>query len=215
MMKKQLVVAFALLLAIPVVVMAGGTLSSLINPEIAARSSNYVRNFHLLSMLKMGIFFASLACAAALWLLSCTLVLRSKKRSPLWLLLAPLGPLGFAVLAVLNDRDSAQPDAYTRFLRSMNLWVRIGYEACTFVVIWMLAYQAMVVNRELIIQYQAITQGVSTQQVRDIQNASGGMWAFSEGMEIMFIVVLFYILRPILFCIAAGVRAKFVSAKAQ
>ena len=51
--KKQYFVALALLLAIPVVLMLGGALFSFINPEIAARTSNYVRNWHLLNMLKM------------------------------------------------------------------------------------------------------------------------------------------------------------------
>ena len=214
-MKKQLVVALALVLLIPVIMMAGGTLSNLIDPEIAARSSNYVRNFYLLSMLKRGIFFASLACAGVLWLLACVLLIRSKKRSYRWLLLAPLGPFGFAALAMLNDKEAGEADAYTRFLRRMNIWVRIGYEVCIFAAFWELAYQAMVVNREVIIRYQAITSGMSIQQIRDIQDASGGMWAFSEGLEIMFLVILFYILRPIVFCIAAGVAAKFASSNAR
>jgi hypothetical protein len=49
MMKKQKVVALVLLLLIPVVLMLGGWLFSLINPESAAGHPNYVRNFHFLS----------------------------------------------------------------------------------------------------------------------------------------------------------------------
>ena len=215
MKKKQLVVALALILLIPVIVMAGGTLSNLINPEIAARSSNYARNFHLLSMLKMGILFASLACAGVLWVLACVLVTRAKGRSYIWLLLAALGPLGFAVLTMLDDKEVGETDAYTRFARGLNIWMRIGYEFCIFVAFWTLAYQTMVVSRQMITRYHATTSGMSIQQIRDIQNASSGMWAFGEGMEIMFLVILFYILRPIVFCIGAGVAAKFASSNAR
>ena len=52
MMKKQTVVALVLLLLIPVVLTLGGLLFSLINPEIAAGHPNYVRNYHLLNLLK-------------------------------------------------------------------------------------------------------------------------------------------------------------------
>ena len=31
----------------------------------------------------------------------------------------------------------------------------------------------------------------------DQQDASGGMWAFSEGNEVMFFLVLLYLLRPV------------------
>jgi len=87
-----------------VVLMLGGMLSNLINPEIAAGHTNYARNFQLLSTLKILTFLASAACAAVLWMLACFVVIRSKKRSYLWLLLAVLGPFGIAVLAMLSDR---------------------------------------------------------------------------------------------------------------
>ena len=58
MMKKQTVVALVLLLLIPVVSMLGGLLFSLINPEIAAGHSNYVRNYHILSLVKTMSFLA-------------------------------------------------------------------------------------------------------------------------------------------------------------
>src|ERR1035437_7617727 len=103
MMKKQWVVAIVLLLLIPLVFALGGILSNMINPEIAAGHPNYVRNYHLLSLLKNLCFLASVAGAGVLWMLACLLVIRSKKRSYLWLILAALGPLGVAVLATLND----------------------------------------------------------------------------------------------------------------
>ncbi len=214
-MKKQWVVALALLLCIPVVMVGGGGLSNLINPEIAAGHPNYVRNYHLLNLLKLSCFFGAVAVSAVLWLVVCFLVIRSKKRSALWLSMAALGPYGFAVLVMLNDRASSETDRYARFVRSMNRWVRIGYEVGCFALVWVLAYQAMVLNRELIVRYQAITTGVSTQQIVDIQNASGGMWAFAEGNEVMFLVILFYLLRPIVFAVVSHLATRIAASRAR
>jgi len=214
MTKKQWVVAIVLLLLIPAVLMLGGTLFSLINPEIAAGHPNYVRNFNMLSLLKRMILWVSIAAAAVLWLLVCLLVIRAKKRSLLWLFLATLGPFGFAILAMLNDLAPEEKDRHARFVSNMNWYVRAGYELCTFVIIGELAYQAMVLKRTLMIRYEAAITGVSTAQIIDLQNASGGMWAFSEGLEVMYLVVLLYLLRPVIFRVVGHMAATMTSAKA-
>ena len=205
MMKKQSVLAFAFLLLIPLALVLGGMLSNLIDPEIAAGHSNYARNFQILSTLKILIFLGSAAGAAVLWILACLVVIRSKKRSLLWLLMAVLGPFGFAVLAMLSDRAPLVTDRYARFVHGMNGYVRVGYEVCTFVIVWVLAYEAMVLQRNLMIRYESATTGVSTAQIIDLQNASGGMWAFAEGNEVMFLVALLYLLRPLAFSLASQV----------
>jgi hypothetical protein len=148
-----------------------------------------------------------------LWLLACFLVIRSKERSSLWLFFAALGPFGFAILAMLNERAPAETDRHARFVRSLNRFARVGYEVCAFVVIWLLAYQAMVLKRNLMIMYQSATTGISTSQIIATQNASSGMWAFAEGIEVMFMVVLFYLLRPIVFNIVDRVAATMASPK--
>jgi hypothetical protein len=213
MMKKQMVVALVLLLLIPVVSMLGGLLFSMINPEIAAGHANYARNYHLLSLVKIMTMWASGALVAMLWLLACFLVIRSKERSSLWLFFAALGPFGFAILAMLNERAPAETDRHARFVRSLNRFARVGYEVCAFVVIWLLAYQAMVLKRNLMIIYQSAATGISTSQIIATQNASSGMWAFAEGIEVMFMVVLFYLLRPIVFNIVGRVAATMASPK--
>src|ERR1035438_172230 len=133
MMKKQWTVALVLLLLIPLVFALGGILSNLINPEIAAGHPNYVRNYYLLSLLKNVCFWASVAGGGVLWMLACILVIRSKKRSYLWLPLAVLGPGGVAALATLSDRAEEETDSYTRFVRKLNWFMRASYELCTFV----------------------------------------------------------------------------------
>ena len=213
MMKRQTVVALVLLLLIPVVSMLGGFLFSMINPEIAAGHANYVRNYHLLSLVKNMAFLASGAVVVVLWLLICFLVIRSKERSSLWLFFAALGPFGFAILAMMNDRAPAETDRQARFVRNLNRFVRVGYEVCTFVVIWLLAYQAMVLKRNLMIMYESATTGISTALILDRQNASSGMWAFAEGIEVMYMVVLFYLLWPIVFNIVGRVAAIMASPK--
>jgi hypothetical protein len=214
MIKKQWVVAVVLLLLIPLVLVLGGILFSLINPEIAAGHPNYVRNFHLLNLLKISVMWATAAIVVVLWLLVCLQVIRAKKRSPSWLVLAALGPFGLAILAMLND-PTAETDRYTRFVRSLNWFVRAGYELCTFVIVWVLAYEAMVLKRTLMIRYEAATTASSIAQVTDLHNASGGMWAFAEGMEVMFFVVLLYLIRPVVFNIVGRVAATMASPKAS
>ena len=211
MMKKQMVVAFVLLLLIPMVSILGGLLFSLINPEIAAGHPNYARNYHLLSLVKHMAFWASGVVVVILWMLACFLVIRSKERSSLWLFLAALGPFGFAILAMLNGKAPGETDRYARFVRSLNRFVRVGYEVCSFVIIWLLAYQAMVLERNLMIMYESATTGMSTAQIIDLQNASAGMWAFAEGTEVIFMVVLLYLIRPIVFNIVGRVAAIMAS----
>lgn len=207
MIKKQLLLALLLLLLIPVVMLGGGFLFSLINPEIAAGHPNYVRNWHLLSQLKSLIVFGMFATVVALYLLGSFLVIRSKSQSSLWLLLALLGPLGFAVLSVLNDRVPSQTDRYSRFLRSMNILLRTSYELLSLYLIWELSWQIMVLKRNLMVHYESISSGVSAAQVIATQNASSGMWAFGEFIEVMFFMIVLYLLRPILFNLVARVAA--------
>jgi len=54
---------------------------------------------------------------------------------------------------------------------------------------------------------------MSKAQIIDIQNASSGMWAFGEGLEVMYLVVLFYLLRPILFSVVSRVVSTIPSQK--
>jgi hypothetical protein len=215
MMKKQTVVALVLLLLIPMVSMLGGLLFSLINPEIAAGHSNYVRNYHFLSLVKNMSLLASGAVVAILWLLLCFLVIRSKERSSLWLFFAALGPFGFVILAMLNDRAPRETDRHARFVGNLNRFVRVGYEVCSFVIIWLLAYQAMVLKRNLMIMFESAITGVSTAQIIDRQNASSGMWAFGEGIEVMYMVVLLYLIWPIVFNIVGRVAAIMAPPKAR
>lgn len=213
MIKKQTVAALVLLLLMPVVLRLGGLMFSLINPETAAGHANYARNYHILHLLKMGSLWASAAVVGLLWLLVCYLVIRSKDRSPLWLFSAALGPFGFAILALLNDRAPAETDRYARFLRNLNGFVRVAYEVCIFVIIWLLAYQAMVLKRNLMIMHESATTGVSAAQIIDLQNASSGMWAFAEGNEVIYMVVLLYLIWPMVFNIMGRVTATMASPK--
>jgi hypothetical protein len=214
MMKKKSVLALVLFMLIPLVLALGGILFSLINPEIAAGHPNYVRNYNLLNQLKILTFLASVAIAVVLWVLVCVLVIRSKKRSYLWLFLAALGPLGFAALASLTDPTEPEIDSYTRFVRKLNWYMRTGYEVLSFVIIWELAWQAIVLKSTLMIRYESLTTGVSIAQINAVRDASSGMWAFGEGMEVMYLAVLLYLLRPIAFRIVAHVAARMASPKA-
>jgi hypothetical protein len=207
MIKKQSGVALFLFLLIPLVTVLGGIGFSFINPEWAAGHPDYVRNYQLLNLLKHTFMLGSMAVVGVLWVLVCLLVIRSKKRSYVWILVAALGPLGFAILASLNDLTATEPDSYTRFLRKMNGFVRAGYEVLSFVIFWELAWQTMILKSTLMVRYEAYTTGVSVAQINAVRDASSGMWAFGEGMEVMYLAVLLYLLRPIVFRMVAHVAA--------
>ena len=215
MIKKQWVVALVLFLLIPLELKLGGMLFSLLNPESAAGHPNYAHNYHRLSFLKHMALWGSEAAVFVLWLLVCLLVIRSKKRSPLWLLMAALGPFGFAVLVALNDRAPGETDSYARFVRNLHWLVRVGYELCIFVLAWVLAEQGMVFKRNVMIRHQAAITGMSVAQIIDQQNASSGMWAFAEGNEVIYLVILFYLLWPIVFNIVGRVAAPMASPKVR
>src|ERR1700755_2022470 len=126
-MKRQPVVALGLLLLIPAVLMLGGFLFAMINPEIAAGHANYPLNFYLLSRLRVVLFLGSGAVALVLWLLVFFLIIRSKQRSQWWLLSAALGPFGLAILATLNDRLPAETDRHARFVQNLTKLQRVAY----------------------------------------------------------------------------------------
>jgi len=178
-MKKQSVAALLLFLLIPLVSAAGGILFSLINPEMAAGHPNYVRNYQLLNLLRLLCLWTSFAGVAALWVLVCVLVIRSKKRSYLCFCLR-VGALGFRRAGDLERPDGKRDRqlyavhkqdelACASRLRSFELRSYIGARV-----------QAMVLKSALMIRYEAATTGVSVAQIIDIQNASAGMWAFGE-----------------------------------
>jgi len=207
MIKKETLLALLLLLMIPVVMLVGGFLFSLINPEAAAGHPNYVRNWHMLNQLRGLIFFGMFATVAALYLFGSFLVIRSKSQSGLWLLLAMLGPLGFAIISALNDRAPSEEDRYSHFILRLNRFIRIGYEVACSVLICGLASQIMVLKRNLMIHYESITTGISTAQIIATQNASSGMWAFGESIEVLFFAIVLYLLRPVLFNLVARAAA--------
>ncbi|HKT68982.1 MAG TPA: hypothetical protein VJP83_06065 [Terriglobales bacterium] len=215
MTRKQSTVALLLFLLIPGVSLLGGILFSAINPEIAAGHPNYVRNFHLLTLLRTTVFLGSLAVAGVLWLVVCFLVIRSKQRSLWWMVLALFGPLGLAVLVMLNDETAVEPDRYARFVGTLRWPVRAAWELCAFVVIWELAYEAMVLHRNLMIRLEAARTGVSTAQIIDIQNASSGMWAFGEGLEVIYLAAFFYLLWPVAFRMGGHLLARMQTPRAS
>jgi hypothetical protein len=214
MMKKQSVVALVLLLMIPLVWMLGGMLFKVFDPESAIGHPNYAQNYHRLSLLRHVALWGSEAGVVVLWLLVCLFVIRSKKRSYLWLFLAALGPFGFAGLMMLNDQAPVENDFYARFVGKLNGFLRVGYELCIFVIVWALAEQGMVFKRTLMIRHEAATTGMSPAQILDAQNASSGMWAFAEGNEVMYLVVLLYLLWPIMFNVVGRVAGARASAEA-
>ena len=199
MFKKYYVLAIVSFLLIPAVAVSAAMVFNFINPEIAAGHPSYERNYRLLNMAKNLTMLAALLVNTGLCFLTCFFLVKSKKQSYGWLPLALLGPFGFIILTVLGDKAPAPGDLYQRFVGELKTYLRVAYELCVFVVVWVVAYQTMVLKRDLMIMHQAATTGSSTAQIIKQQNASSGMWAFGESLEVLYLVVFFYLLWPICF----------------
>ncbi len=213
MFKRPYVLAIVSFLTIPAVTVLAGMLINSINPEIAAGHANYERNYRLLSLAKNLSMLAVLLVIMGLWFLTCFFLVKSKKRSYGWLPLAMLGPFGLIILTMLSDNAPAPGDLYQQFVGKLKIYPRVAYELSFFVVVWVGAYQTMVLKRDLMIMYEAATTGTSTAQIINQRNASSGMWAFGESLEVFFLVVLFYLLWPICFNVVGRLPRLWASAK--
>ncbi len=213
MFERPYVLAIVSFLMIPAVSVFATMLINSINPEIAAGHSNYERNYRLLSLAKNLSMLAVLLVTMGLWFLTCFFLVKSKKQSYGWLPLAMLGPFGLIILTMLCDDASARGDLYRQWVGKLKIYLRVAYELCFFVVVWVGAYQAMVLKRDLMIKYEAATTGTSTAQIINQQNASSGMWAFSETLEVFFLVVLFYLLGPMCFNVVGHLPRLWASSK--
>jgi hypothetical protein len=213
MFKKDYGLAVVSFLLIPAVVVAGGMLIISINPEIAAGYPNYTRNFWLLDLTKKFFMLAVFLASVGLWFLTCFFLVKSKQQSYVWLVLAMLGPFGFIILTMLRDKTPAFGDLHQQFVGRLKLYLRVAYELCFFMLVWVVAYQSMVLKRNLSILYEAVATGMSMTQIIDQRDASGGMWAFSEGNEVLYLVVLFYLLWPICFNVVGHLPKLGASAK--
>jgi hypothetical protein len=205
-MKKTYLLALACFLAMPFTFVGGGFIAVLINPEWAIHTANYSRNFHLLGALKMAFLWGGFGLTGILWFLLCYCLIRAKRRAIGWLAFAFLGPLGLPVLVGLSDAEPSDGDAWQRFVQRMGLASRIAFEIVFFMAVWTVSYEAMVLLRNLLILGQSMTTGMPVAQIVAQQNASSGMWAFTEGNEVMFLVVLIYLFRPPAFNLLARLR---------
>src|SRR5262245_9471489 len=215
MLKRPYILAIVSFLAIPAIFVPAMMLIIFIDPEIALRTSNYERNFRLVNLMKQLCMLAVSLLAMGLWFLACFFLIQSKKRSYAWLPLAALGPFGLIILSMLGDNAPDPGDLYQQFVAKLKIYLRVGYELIFFVVAWVGAFQAMILKRDLMIMYEAATTGVSTAQIIDRQNASSGMYAFSEGLEVLFLVSFFYLLWPLCFNVAGRLLRPLASAGAR
>jgi hypothetical protein len=202
MPKRPYILALACYLSIPAIVIAGFGLSRLIDPELARGHVDDVRNYRLLEMIQGGALMATGALALVLWIMACYLVLVSRQRSARWLALAAFGPFGFILIAMLEDRSPEPDDLYQQFVRKLKMYWRAPLEIALFISAWILAFGLVGLKRDLMIRYESFVTGTPAATIIARQDESSGMWAFSEGLEMMYLVVLIYLLWPILFNVA-------------
>jgi hypothetical protein len=197
--KPHYIMALACYLAIPAVMIAGVGLSQLIDPEMARYSGDYTLYFKSLELVATAALMATTGLALVLWAASYYLVLKSRQRSVLWLALAAAGPFGFMFITMLADRSPAPDDLYQEFIRKLKLHWRVPLEIVMFVSAWVLAYQCVVLKRELLNRLESLSTGTPIEAIIARQTASSGMYAFGEGLEVIFLVTLLYLLWPIFF----------------
>jgi UDP-N-acetylmuramyl pentapeptide phosphotransferase/UDP-N-acetylglucosamine-1-phosphate transferase len=202
MPKRRYVMALACYLSIPAVVIAAGGLFRLLDPEMVRGHADYVRDYRLMELAQKGALAAAAGLALILWTATCYLVLKSRQRSLWWLWLAAAGPFGFMFIGMLEDRLPAPDDLYQQFIRKLKLYWRVPLEIAVFVSVWFLAYQSVVLKRELMISFESFSTGTPAATIIAQQNASSGMWAFGEGLEEIYLVTLIYLLWPIFFNLA-------------
>ena len=95
---------------------------------------------------------------------------------------------------MLRDRAPAPGDLYQQYLGRLKLYLRVAQEFCLFVIVSVVSYHAIGLKRDLMIAHESAVTGIPIEQIIDQQNASGGMWAFSEGLQEFYLVALFYLL---------------------
>jgi hypothetical protein len=202
MPKRRYLMALACYLSIPAVLIAGAGLFRLIDPEMVRSHADYVRDYRLMEMARQGVLVAAAGLALVLWAATCYLVLVSRQRSQRWLLLAAAGPFGFMFICMLEDRSPAPDDLYQQFIRKLKMYWRVPLEIAVFISVWFLAYEAVVLKRELMISFESFSTGTPAITIIARQSASSGMWAFGEGLEEIYLVTLIYLLWPIFFNLA-------------
>ncbi len=205
MFKKYYYFEAASLLLIPVTILLTGSVFSFINPEIAAGHPNYVRNYQILNLAKTLTLWTGIFISMALWFLTCFFLLKSREQSYWWSPLALFGPFGLTVLSMLGDKSPAPGDLFRQIIQRQRLSIRIVYEIIFFAAVWVLSCQIMVLKRNLLILAESVRTGVSTAQIIDRQNASSGMWAYTEGMEVLYLVAVFYVFWPLCFNLIARI----------
>jgi hypothetical protein len=205
MPKLHYILAVICYLSIPVVVVCGVALFVLIDPEMARGHINYTRDYQWLDRARGAVLGAAASLACLLWIGCCYLVLKARQRSLRWLPLAAAGPFGFSVIAALEDRLPASSDRYQHVIRRLKTYRRALLEIAVFVGVWFVAYESVVLKRELMTALESLTSGTPIAAILAQQTASSGMWAAGEGLEQLYLVPLLYLLWPIVFNIAGWV----------
>ena len=199
MQNPKYLLALACFLAIPAVLLTEGVVFRLLDPELARGLSDYARYYRLIELARGGSMIAAGGVVLILWVATSYLVLKARHRSLGWLVLAAGGPIGFTGIAMLKDLAPARGDLYQHFVWKLKTGWRAAFEISVFVLVWILAFQLMVLKHDLMVYYESFTTGTPVATIIEQQNAESGMRAFGEGMEVMYLVVLLYLLWPIAF----------------
>lgn len=204
-MKRTYLAALISFASIPLVMVTAGVLFSAIDPEIAAGNADYERNYRLLENVRHAVIAGGFFVSLVLWFFACFLFLRSRKQPWYWLVLALLGPPGFAAMAMLPDREAGPTDIHQRWRDQLNPFARIVYEVALFFGILTLASGIISLHERLTAMLEAGRRSVPVARIIQEREASSGMWAFGEALAALYMVVFLYLLWPVVINAAHGV----------
>lgn len=202
MPKRHYFLALACFLAMPVIMIGGAALYALLDPAMVRGRADFLLDHRVQDFVRPAVLAGSAGLIVVLWIATCAFVLRSRQLSLGWILLAAAGPFGYIVLALLDNRSATAADPYQEFIRKLKVYWRIPLEMIFFVAAWSLAFLTMEIRQELMIRVQSFTTGIPAATLVDQQNASGGMSAFGDMLQVIYLVVLVYLLWPIVFDLA-------------
>jgi hypothetical protein len=81
--------------------------------------------------------------------------------------------------------------------RRLNLFFRVAYEIGFFMLVGTLSWQLMSFKHQAMISLHSAMTGLSRGQALEQQNDQSAMWAFSELNDVVYFLVLLYLLRPV------------------
>jgi hypothetical protein len=112
----------------------------------------------------------------------------------------------FVVLAGFRLSLSIDPEwarGHADYVRNYQLLDAVRHVLFAGTIAFMVLLWTLELKREVAIRVESLMTATPVATIVAIQDASSGMWAFSEGLQMCYLVVLIYLIWPIVFNLGA------------